>query len=152
MTTIFEFLLARIAEDEEVARTAANDAAEDWAVSSRYEPNLVTDGGSAVAVGPWGGDIGPAAEHMARWDPARVLAECEAKRRLLDLHQIVTQDYTGAWWATNRAESHITTGCDHCRECAVDGLDYVVDGPCMTLRLLALPYSDHPDYREEWRP
>jgi hypothetical protein len=24
--------------------------------------------------------------------------------------------------------------------------------PCTTLRLLALPYADHPDYREEWRP
>jgi len=24
--------------------------------------------------------------------------------------------------------------------------------PCPTLRLLASVYSDHPDYREEWRP
>lgn len=24
--------------------------------------------------------------------------------------------------------------------------------PCSTLRLLALPYSDRPGYREEWRP
>jgi hypothetical protein len=27
----------------------------------------------------------PNAEHIARWDPARVLAEVEAKRRILDL-------------------------------------------------------------------
>jgi hypothetical protein len=24
--------------------------------------------------------------------------------------------------------------------------------PCQTLRLLALPYADHPDYRPEWKP
>jgi hypothetical protein len=24
--------------------------------------------------------------------------------------------------------------------------------PCETVRVLALPYSDHPDYHEEWRP
>lgn len=24
--------------------------------------------------------------------------------------------------------------------------------PCPTLRMLALPYADHPDYRQEWRP
>jgi hypothetical protein len=26
------------------------------------------------------------------------------------------------------------------------------DGPCNTLRLLALRYADHPDYREKWTP
>ena len=27
-----------------------------------------------------------------------------------------------------------------------------VRAPCRTLRLLALPYASHPDYRKEWRP
>ncbi|MEU5023581.1 DUF6221 family protein [Streptomyces milbemycinicus] len=26
------------------------------------------------------------------------------------------------------------------------------DAPITALRLLALPYADHPDYRDEWRP
>ena len=26
------------------------------------------------------------------------------------------------------------------------------DDPCRTLKILALPYADHPDYREAWRP
>lgn len=26
------------------------------------------------------------------------------------------------------------------------------DGYCRTAKLLALPYADHPDYRDEWRP
>lgn len=24
--------------------------------------------------------------------------------------------------------------------------------PCPTVRLLAVPYADHPDYRDDWRP
>jgi hypothetical protein len=60
--------------------------------------------------------------HIARWDPARVLAECEAKRRIVELH-----------------------GCYHsCRSS-----DYA--GDCPTMDLVALPYASHPEYREEWR-
>jgi hypothetical protein len=30
--------------------------------------------------------------------------------------------------------------------------EWGADWPCLTLRLLALPYADRPGYREEWRP
>jgi hypothetical protein len=30
--------------------------------------------------------------------------------------------------------------------------DSPVEWPCDTVLALALPYADHPDYREEWRP
>jgi hypothetical protein len=53
----------------------------------------------------------------------RSLADCEAKRRIVRMHQPPT-----------------ICGWD-CR-----------DGRCPTLRALALPYADHPDYREEWKP
>ena len=53
-------------------------------------------------------------------NPARVLAECEAKRRIVE-------------------------HCDFDHLARSPGDPYV-------LRLLALPYADHPDYREEWRP
>jgi hypothetical protein len=64
----------------------------------------------------------------------RVLAECEAKRRIVELHTTVD----GAIYPT----------CDCC------GLygEADVDWPCPTLRLLALPYADRPGYRAEWRP
>lgn len=80
------------------------------------------------------------AGHIARWDPARVLAEVAAKRRILDEHQPID----GVSW-------HGCTTCDaqgwgSCG-CAGSG-----DWPCDTVKLLALPYADHPDYREEWRP
>ncbi|WP_432008710.1 DUF6221 family protein [Streptomyces bacillaris] len=67
--------------------------------------------------------------------PARTLREVEAKRQLLDEHQDVNDG-----------------SCGTC----VDGRwGYPTHGgsspqpyPCRTLRLLALPYSDHPGYEE----
>lgn len=66
------------------------------------------------------------AEHIAQWDPARVLAEVGAKRRILDLCEIGTYDggHFGGYG---------------------DAYDDVV-------QRLALPYADRPGYREEWRP
>lgn len=66
------------------------------------------------------------ARQRAHWWQARALAECEAKRRIVALH-------TGAYWSDN--------------VCAVD--EELL--PCETLSMLAQPYADHPDFREEWR-
>jgi hypothetical protein len=89
-----EFLLARIAEDEEVARLEIG------------RRDVILTGAFA---------------------PHRILAECEAKRRIVELHRI---------------------GYDPC-----DAHDASFESiPCETLELLALPYADHPDYREAWRP
>ncbi|WP_329131513.1 DUF6221 family protein [Streptomyces sp. NBC_01476] len=63
------------------------------------------------------------AAHIARHDPARVLREVEAKRRRLD----------------SLAEA-IAVGHD------------TYDLASELLPLEALPYADHPEYREEWRP
>lgn len=68
------------------------------------------------------------------YTPARVLAECEAKRRIVDLHAPIE----GAVWPT-------------CSCCGMYG-EADVDWPCATLRALALPYADHDDYREEFKP
>jgi hypothetical protein len=67
-----------------------------------------------------------------RFDPARALREVEAKRRIVNLHT-----------RAEDAEGDSRTWCPVCgwREF-----------PCLTLRMLALPHADHPDYREEWRP
>jgi len=101
--TLNEFLLARIAEDEAVARDAL--AAEIYTVEH---------------------------EHMERWHPARVLAECEAKRGIVELAM--------SWAQT--AEAH-----PEFRDAGAISIElgYV-------LRRLAQPYADHPDYREEWKP
>jgi hypothetical protein len=85
--TLADFLLARIAEDEEFAL--------------RYPPT--------AAARP------------------RALAECEAKRRIVEPWAYGGQEDN--WRYGVHAEAH----------------EYV-------LRSLALPYVSHPDYRPEWAP
>ncbi|OLT24379.1 hypothetical protein BJF79_13635 [Actinomadura sp. CNU-125] len=63
--------------------------------------------------------------HFARFDPARVLAEVEAKRQIVDIHE----------------------GLHSCGAADYDNAD-----PCPTLQLLAQVYAGHPSYRKEWRP
>ena len=117
--TITEFLLARIAEDEEVAGALPADG-------------YYTDDGRVLEVPPdAAGSTWP-----RRWSPVRVLAECEAKRRIVE-----------GWRAS--LERHIDT------EQPVDGEDFYRGGEWgidYALRALAAVYADHPDYREEWRP
>lgn len=93
MDDLVTWLLARLDEDERVAREASGDT---WVVgtSKGYRPGdvyaIAHDGTPAriaqgTACGP---DISAeqSSAHIARHDPARVLAEVEAKRRLLDLY------------------------------------------------------------------
>jgi hypothetical protein len=72
-------------------------------------------------------------EHIALHDPAAVLADIEAKRRVLD-EQARLLD--GA------------TTCDHCDLTH----EPAVDLAAVLLRLLAMAYANRPGYREEWRP
>jgi hypothetical protein len=71
-------------------------------------------------------------EHIAEHDPARVLAEVDAKRCILAAHPARLPGW--------------------CSTCDVPGDTQGNVHGCLTLRLLALPFADHPDYREEWRP
>ena len=118
--TITEFLLARIAEDEDAARGSGILG---W-VTYRDRNGVIqyTTPASLAGDGTWivdGREI-----RTERFtvqvvhDEARILAECQAKRRI----------------ASMAAEQ--------------------LDEPSGTelLQLLALPYVDHDDYQEEWRP
>jgi hypothetical protein len=71
------------------------------------------------------------AQHIAEHDPARVLREIEAKRRIVDAHE--RRPMPGGY----------TADCAQC---------WGAVWPCPTLRLLALPYDDRPGYQEAWRP
>jgi hypothetical protein len=66
---------------------------------------------------PKGAPIVPDAAHT------RVLAECEAKRRIVEYCPSASEE--GDTWDT---------------------------AFWRVLQILALPYADHPDYREEWKP
>ncbi|MFF0277429.1 DUF6221 family protein [Streptomyces sp. NPDC004330] len=72
--------------------------------------------------------------HIVRHDPARVLAEVEAKRRIIALCEPPLVDVTGL----GDAERQYMPG---------QGDPWGVD----VLRLLALPYASHPGYRDTWR-
>jgi hypothetical protein len=122
--TLTEFLLARIAEDEVVARAAADKDLDRWAagggVEAEWRDGMDPDLNTMIAYDE-GRPTEAQAEHIARHDPARVLAECAAKRRIVEMHEAaVNHDEMCGW-------------------------------PCETLLALAAVYADNPEFRDEWR-
>ncbi len=88
-TGLVAFLLARIAEDEAAARAAFRPVGDSevggWYWSGAGDAVFVDDTEHPVACGPWQqGMHQPFAHHMVRWDPERVLAECAAKRWIVE--------------------------------------------------------------------
>jgi hypothetical protein len=97
------------------------------------------------------------AEHIARHDPARVLREVEAKRRAIDLHAIIWRE---VGWLERDGDELVDADeqLPACVTCVPKHASFfarrddVPVGPCITVRLLAVAYSDRPGYREEWKP
>jgi hypothetical protein len=89
---------------------------------------LIRIGDQTVLVYGEGKQSSEQAEHIALHDPARVLREVEAKRRIV------------VSFAAGMADTPLQRGTER----------YAIVR--MVLRLLALPYSDRLGYREEWRP
>jgi hypothetical protein len=94
--------------------------------------------------------------HIARWDPARVLREVDAKRKILDEHHRIEQ--RGLWHKGTGYETEFIRAM-----CVLIGDDEDQGGsrwryrehaewPCQTVLFLAAIYSDRPGYREDWRP
>lgn len=122
---LVQFLRARLDEDEGVAQSALELAPP--GSSARTKWNTMPHGRRTSEFG-----IHPEAMlHSAMHGPVRVLAEVEAKRRIIAAHE--------------RRPMPKGEGAD-CAHC------WGAVWPCPTLRLLALPYADHRDYRQEWRP
>ena len=91
------------------------------------EARIAEDEKRAHYYDPLGASIGP----------ARLLAECQAKRAIINLH-----DQTGERWTGFPRADQQEHYCIHDQQPA----------PCPTLRVLASVYADHSDYREEWKP
>ena len=133
--TLTEFLLARISDDEAVARAAIDPDRPgthwEWA---RYEDDVTlmsSDLGDGrvylrsveeFTTSPGGGNL-PAfvlsyvepdesrsLPHIARHDPARVLSECEAKRRIVEY---ATNQHTGGIEFDPILEMLASTNADH---------------------------------------
>jgi hypothetical protein len=128
--SLAEFLLARIAEDEADARDAFYDG-QRWVPEEEAVVAADKDLDAVLFL-----DRKRDATHAANWSPARVLAECEAKRRIVELHsgqhECVGEKY----------------GDPHACIMVADWSVYALDP---TLLLLALPYADHESYQPEWR-
>lgn len=85
-----EFLLARIDEDEDIAKHAA-EAPDFMAVNARWHQAMTVDRRIVQVERSWGGCVPIVkveqsyahANHIAHFDPVRVLDECEAKRTLV---------------------------------------------------------------------
>ena len=128
------FLEERLDDDEYGAKAARSES---WTVERDVSAAGQLPAESRVVVGA-DGESGIArvsgrdrALHIARHDPARVLHEIEAKRSILNE---VTRIEPDAPPSTVRPP---------------DGADVKM---VSVLEMLALPYADHADYREEWRP
>jgi hypothetical protein len=149
--TLTDFLLARIADDEAAARDAMDRAGAIW---HRELGRSIQDqnGGHVVDYV----DDDDAAAHIARHDPARVLAECEAKRRIVQFHKswpvlaetppTLEADPRDVTAMTYRMSKQIAwTTEQKYRETFGEEPP---TGPM--LRALAAVYADHEDYRAEW--
>lgn len=153
MDELIAFLNARLDEDEQGARDAALAVADHtYAPIDAEEMSAKTAAWTTARVlmhkrvtvedpgwDPKVTDIvwASVGDHIARHDPARVLADVAAKRKLIEYitspqHLCPKpQDDENYWWeGGERVHRPIPCGC---------------------LRALAAPYADHPDYREEWR-
>lgn len=145
MDELITWLRAQLDEDERVARAAHVGPWRTEPADSVYvqESAVVHHPGPlpswATTVVPpdseGGAGIEPAdAEHVARWDPARVQAEVEAKRRILARHE---QCGTGHGYCDDGGHSwELDSGTPVCP----DKLD------------LAHPYAGREGWREEWAP
>ena len=106
--TLTEFLLARIDDDERIANSA-----------------------SGILTGPaqLGHDLWNFGDQRLEVTKRRVLAECEAKRRIVAALGPLLNPFSSAADVACTAE---------------------VERAGDVLEMLALPYADHPDYRAEW--
>lgn len=113
MEDFVQFLLARIADNEAAARQVQSAA------------KAAVGSASWVVVGadnPTGVD----------YDPARVLADCKAKRLIVEAYQRAREQALAAGAGAGGAGAAF--------------------GLMRAVTLLAEVYADHPDFQEDWLP
>lgn len=99
-----------------------------WSANAEGDEVLAADGVTvAEGFALSGAQLRATVDHVVRYDPARALAEVDAKRRLLSGHERPVHRCDG-------------------------GEMTWVDEDCPIKVALALPYAARPGYREEWQP
>ncbi|MFB7776901.1 DUF6221 family protein [Streptomyces bauhiniae] len=125
MDDLVQWLRKQFDEDEQVARDADADT---WRVGEGHDGGKVLMGQPGCVVAE--ARFAEYADHAARHDPARVLREVEAGRRLIRAHDK---------WCEGRCEAKYP-------EAGFDAAHY------WNLKVRAEVYADRPGYRQEWRP
>jgi hypothetical protein len=117
MNDLIAFVRRCLDDDERVTR--ADDTDKNRCVSGTcYFATGISDGGDAGAA--------------KRWDPARVLAEVDAKRRILDEYVRWNEDDDLNW--------------DNARDAAT-----MASALLVAIKALAQPYAGRDGWHEEWR-
>lgn len=170
--SIVEFLRARLDEDEAAARAAdVKQGDPEWYATHHIAGHTARsrrDNRPIARVEDLAGDDDEdvtgildgqaASEHIARHDPARVLREVEAKRRILEQHD--------AWPVLVEGPPELEQHSDHSdlqgitfrmsqQMAWLTTREYVArfgfEAPTTPiLRALASVYADHPDYDKAW--
>ncbi len=137
---IVAFINARLDDDERVACAATEGVGVQtgdpssgvWSAGGSYQPGLIEDSDGGVVVYDEGAPNEAQAQHIARHDPARVLRDVEATRRILARYED----------AISRQSEP-----DYSRS---DALAQAAEYEDWVLPLLAASWSTHPDYQPEW--
>jgi hypothetical protein len=121
MNDLVRFIEARLDEEADLARRCDGDGCGEWSARGDTVDFCQVD---------LAGFHPTIALHVALHDPARVLREIEAKRRVLARHtlSLAVGDPELPW--------------DEHDDCQFDGDPW----PCGDLLDLASPYADHPDF------
>ena len=132
------FLRARYDEEERTANGAGGGV---WTTDTMWVTlGNPDDGRIPISTYVWNSDrldYEDVAAHIANHDPAHELLVVKANRAILEAHQ------------------HYPAGDGHgCGICAWDSRHGEIHDArwCLTVKMLALPYSNRPDFRETWRP
>jgi len=145
MSELTDFLEARLAEDEVAARAASPGGwhygdVESVAGGMLYDESRTIahlvyeqrdDHDGSIVRHMLSAEADANGHHIARHDPARVLADVAAKRRMLELRY--------SW------NLHAERAPD------LDLLTVQVATADAIIRGFAAAYAEHPDFREEWR-
>ncbi|GGK61654.1 hypothetical protein Sme01_03420 [Sphaerisporangium melleum] len=173
------FIRARLDEDERLARQACEHANDGWRLGDHGEvvlcwppePHVAENErrlGVPVTADEWRGiDVpGHMAPHVARHDPAHVLRDVEAKRKLLDQYErllrskeahaaaaeelsadLERQEQTGTWDGPGFPDVRLKA-----LRREDDYLAAMLPVLGELVKAAATVHSDHEGYQESWRP
>ena len=129
-TSLAAWLLEQVSADEEAARAAMERAETPWRATYGRQVETARDGYLVTPEDEHSYSTDPpdeVAAHIARHDPAHVLAVAAAHRKIIE--------------ALQRAEQHVAE---------VGGRHENLHGLREAVRALAAAYAGRPGWREEW--